>query len=38
MNDKELALKIIELTGSKENISSVRHCSNKIAFSSKKQR
>lgn len=30
MNDKELALKIIELTGSKENISSVRHCATRL--------
>ena len=30
MNDMELALKIIELTGSKENISSVRHCATRL--------
>ena len=38
MNDKELALKIIELTGSKENISSVRHYATRLRLVVKKQR
>lgn len=30
MEDKELAIKIIELVGTKENIVSVRHCATRL--------
>lgn len=32
MNNKELAKRIIELTGGTENIVSVRHCGNKTTY------